>query len=131
MKSAARFFRPVVLLLIAAGCMHPPKKFTEKRLVVASNQTVSISELNMTIRNDGCGRKWISEDDKPAFERPFCDITVKYKDSTYHFGGSFDPLYITNLKLVIDKMNPWGREEDSIPAGGCRIIVSRLDDLSR
>lgn len=131
MKSAPRFFWSAVLLMIVAGCMQPPKKFTEKKLVVGSNQTVSISELDMTIHNDGCGRRWLSEDDKPAFERPFCDVTVKIKDSTYYFGDSFAPLYISNLKLVIDKMNPWGREQDSVPAGGCRIIVTRLDDLSR
>ncbi|MEK7224100.1 MAG: hypothetical protein AAB221_00260 [Bacteroidota bacterium] len=129
MKFPSLFF--IAAISAVAACMHPVKKFTEKRLVVASNQTVSISELDMTIRNEGCGRKWLSEEGKPSFERPFCDITVKYKDSTYYFGDSFAPLYITNLKLVIDKMNPWSREEDSIPAGGCRIIVSRLDDLSR
>jgi hypothetical protein len=64
-------------------------------------------------------------------ERPYCDLTVKMKDSIYRFGDSFDPLYIKNLKLVIDKMNPWGREEDSVPPGGCRVTVTRLDDLSR
>lgn len=131
-KSAYCFFLvSVVLIMILTSCMHPPKRFTEARLVIGSKETVSISELGMTIRNDGCGRKWISKDDKPAFERPFCGITVRYKDSAYHFGDSFEPLYIRNLKLVVDKMNPWGQEEDSIPAGGCRVIVSRLDDLSR
>lgn len=129
MKWPAFSFLFFVLLLTA--CMHPPKRFTEARLVIGSKESAGISELGMTIRNEGCGRKWISEGDKPSFERPFCNITVKYKDSTYYFGDSFAPLYITNLKLVIDKINPWGREEDSIPAGGCRIIVTRLDDLSR
>jgi len=38
---------------------------------------------------------------------------------------------ITEKKLVIDKMNPRGKEENSMPPGGCRIIVTRLDDLSR
>lgn len=120
-----------ILFLLVAGCMYPPKKFTEKRLVIASNQTVSIEDLNISITNAGCGRKWIVEDGKAAGERPYCDLLVKIKDSTWHFGDSFDPLYIKNLKLVIDKMNPWGREEDSVPPGGCRIIVTRLDDLSR
>ena len=120
-----------VFFLVVVGCMNPPEKFTEKRLVIASNQTVKIDVLDMSITNDGCGRKWLSEDDKPAFERPFCDVEVKMKDSTWHFGDTFAPLYIKNLKLVIDKMNPWGREEDSVPPGGCRIIITRLDDLSR
>jgi hypothetical protein len=120
-----------IFFISVAGCMSSPEKFTEKRLVIASNQTVKINELDMSLTNHGCGRKWLSEDDKPAFERPFCDVVVKMKDSTWHFGDSFQPLYIKNLKLVIDKMNPWGSWKDSVPPGGCRIIVTRLDDLSR
>jgi len=131
MKSNAIFIILTVAFLASIACMYPPKKFTEKRLVIASKETVSINELDMSITNGGCGRKWISEDDKPAYERPYCDLTVKIKDSTWHFGDSFDPLYIKNLKLLIDKMNPWGREEDSVPPGGCRIIVTKLEDQSR
>ena len=116
------------LFLVVSSCMYPPKKFTEKRLVIASKQTASIEELNMTITNSGCGRKWMTDH---GGERTYCDIIVKVKDSIWHFGDSFDPLYIRNLRLLIDKMNPWGREEDSIPPGGCRIIITRLDDLSR
>lgn len=124
-------FISVLVFMLAIGCMSQPEKFTEKTLVVASKQTVRIKELGLTITNGGCGRKWISEEGKPAYERAYCDLTVKMKDSVFHFGDSFAPLYIKNLKLAIDKMNPWGREEDSIPAGGCRIIVTRLEDLSR
>ncbi len=120
-----------IFFLVVNGCMYPPKKFTEKRLVIASNQTVSINELDMSITNGGCGRKWMVDDGKAGVERPYCELVIKTKDSTWHFGDSFDPLYIKNLKLVIDKMNPWGREEDSVPPGGCRIIVTRLDGLSR
>jgi hypothetical protein len=115
----------------AIACMYPPEKFTEKRLIIASKETVRIKELGMSITNGGCGRKWISEDGKPAYERPYCDLLVKIKDSTWRFGDSFEPLYIKNLKLVVDKMNPWGNAEDSVPPGGCRIIVTKLDDLSR
>jgi hypothetical protein len=115
-----------IFFLVVVGCMYPPKKFTEKRLVIASKETVRINELDMSITNGGCGRKWIN-----GGERPYCDLVIKTKDSTWHFGDSFDPLYIKNLKLKIDKMNPWGRAEDSVPPGGCRIIVTRLDDLSR
>ncbi|HWR32449.1 MAG TPA: hypothetical protein VN451_02915 [Chitinophagaceae bacterium] len=111
--------------------MSRPEKFTERRLIIASRQTEKIEELYMSITNGGCGREWISEDSKPAYERAYCDLTVKLKDSTYHFGDSFSPLYINNLKLVVDKMNPWGKEEDSIPPGGCRIIVTRMEDISR
>src|SRR5687768_15315860 len=116
------------IFLLLTGCMYPPERFTEKRLVIGSKQSAHIDELGMTISNGGCGRKWMTND---AGERPFCDLTVKWKDTTYRFGDSFEPLYIHNVKLVIDKMNPWGREEDSVPAGGCRIIITRLDDLSR
>ncbi len=121
-------FLMVVCILAAMACMYPPKKFTEKRLVIASKETARINELNMTISNGGCGRQWMANN---GGERPYCDLVVKIKDSTWHFGDSFEPLYINNLKLVIDKMNPWGREEDSVPPGGCRIIVTRLDDISR
>jgi hypothetical protein len=118
----------IIVFSFFAACMHPPKKFTERTLIIGSKQSASISELGMTITNGGCGRKWMADN---GGERPYCDLTVKMKDSTYHFGSSFEPLYIRNIKLIIDKMNPWGREEDSVPAGGCRIIVKRLDDLSR
>lgn len=124
-------FISACVYLLAGGCMSRPEKFTEKKLIITSKQTISIKELGMSITNGGCGRKWISEDGKPAYERAYCDLTLKMKDSTYHFGDSFSPFYIKNLKLVVDKMNPWGREEDSIPAGGCRIIITMLEDLSR
>ena len=120
-----------ICFLSMAACMYPPKKFTERKLVIASKETVRINELDLTITNNGCGRKWVIEDGKAAGERPYCDLLVRTKDSTWHFGNSFDPLYIKNLKLVIDKMNPWGSMEDSVPPGGCRIFVTRLDDLSR
>ena len=108
--------------------MYPPERFTEKRLVIGSKQSARIDELGMTISNGGCGRKWMANN---GGERPYCDLMVKWNDTTYRFGDSFEPLYIRNLRLVIDKMNPWGREEDSVPPGGCRIIITRLDDLSR
>ena len=112
---------------MTAACMHPPQRFSEKRIVIAAKQTVHVGEIGMTIINGGCGRKWMNGGE----ERPYCELTVKIKDSIYHFGQSFDPLYIRNYKLEIEKMNPWGREEDSVPPGGCRIHIVRLDDLSR
>lgn len=124
-------FNSAVLISLTAACMSRPEKFTEKRLIIAAKETVKINELAMSITNGGCGRKWISESNKPAYESAYCELSVKTKDSTYRFGDSFSPLYIKNIKLVVDKMNPWGREEDSIPAGGCRIVVTRLEDLSR
>ena len=128
MKSNAIFIILTVAFLASIACMYPPKKFTEKRMIIASKETVRINELEMTLINNGCGRKWMGDF---RGERSYCDLVLKTKDSTWYFGDSFNPLYIKNLKLVIDEMNPWGREEDSVPPGGCRIIVTRLDDLSR
>lgn len=130
MQNKLIFFSAAVYLIVG-GCMSRPGKFTEKKFIISSNQTVRIEELSLSVTNNGCGREWTSEEGKPAYERAYCDLTVKMEDSVFHFGDSFAPLYIKNLKLAIDKMNPWGREEDSIPAGGCRIIVTRLEDLSR
>jgi hypothetical protein len=121
-----------ILFLVVAGCMYPTKKFIEKRLVIARNETVRINELDMSITNSGCS--W-----GDYVGRVYCVLIVKTKDSTWSFenhysplhGESFSPLYIKNLKLVIDQTNPWDQEQDSIPPGGCRIIVTRLDDLSR
>ena len=110
------------------GCSNPPKPFTEKRIVLADKQTIRIEELDMTLTNRGCGRKWMMD---KGGEKPYCGLEVKVEDSVYQFGDSFAPLFIRNLKLEIDKMNPWGREEDSVPPGGCRVIVKRLPDLSR
>ena len=116
----------ILVAVVLAGCMYPQKQFTEKRLVVGSKQTVQVEGLNISITNNGCGREWTNKS-----ERPYCDIQVKTKDSTYTFGHTNSHLYIKNIELVIDKMNPWGREEDNIPPGGCRIIVKKLPDTSR
>ena len=128
MKLKWTYLFPGMFLVAMTGCMNPPERFTEKRLVIANKQSASIEELNLTITNNGCGRKWMTDKDG---ERSYCDLLVKIKDSTWHFGDSFDTLYIRNLRLLIDKINALSSEEDSIPPGGCRIIVTRLDDLSR
>jgi hypothetical protein len=120
-----------LLLLIIAGCMYPPKEFKDKRLVIGSGQTVHIEELGLSVTNKGCGREWTSENDQPAYEKTFCEIDVKTYDSTYRFSHKSNTLFIKNIKLEIERMNPWGREEDSIPPGGCRLLVIKLPDTSR
>lgn len=130
MKGKGIYSLPVILFVAATGCMYPPKKFTEKRLVIPGMQTVRVEELDISITNGGCGKEWITDSD-PPYEKPYCNLVVKTKDSTWHFGSSFDPLYIKNLKLVIDKINDRTSNEDSVPPGGCRIIITKLDDLSR
>jgi hypothetical protein len=113
------------------SCSNPSKPFTERRITIGNKETVKISELDMTITNNGCGRKWISDGDNPSYEKPYCGLVITRKDSTLNAGSNFDPVYIGNVKIEIDRMNPWGREEDSIPPGGCRVIVRKMDDLSR
>lgn len=91
----------------------------------------SLEKIEENRKNQGCGRQWVSTNGEPAYERAFCDITVKTKDSTYHFNPARNQFFIKNIQFDIEKMNPWGRVEDSIPPGGCRIKVSKLPDTSR
>ena len=119
------------LILLFLGCRYPQKEFKEKTLIVEAKQTVPVSELGISIHNEGCGREWVSEEGKPAMERAFCEVTVKTTDSVYHFSNTNKPLFIKNIRLDLEKMNPWGRVEDSIPPGGCRIRVTKLPDTSR
>jgi hypothetical protein len=113
----------VALLMIQAGCGNSEKEFTQKKLVIASKETAKVKELGLSITNNGCGREWES-----GGERPYCDLVIKHKDSTIRAGGDFKPVYIGNIEITIDKMNPWSRTEDSVPPGGCRVIVTRLTD---
>lgn len=113
--------------LIMTACMGPSKKFTEKKLVVRGNDSVRIPELDLMIVNHGCGRKWIMDDSNRSYEKPYCDLIFKVKDSVYRGGGDYEPVYIGNIKIVVDRINPWGREEDSVPGGGCRLWVSKIE----
>ena len=126
MKSVLSIIVITACFFIAAGCSSQSKPFTERKIVIASQQTVKVPELNLSITNNGCGRKWLSEQDKPSYERPYCDLIIKQKDSTITGGGDFEPIYIGNVEITIDKMNPWGREEDSVPPGGCRVLVRKI-----
>ena len=127
MKQTLSIFAFAACFLLIAGCSSQPKPFTEKKIVIASKETVKVPELNLSITNNGCGRKWISEDDKPSFERPYCDLLIKRKDSTISAGGDFKPVFIGNIEITLDRINPWGREEDSVPPGGCRVWIRKLD----
>jgi hypothetical protein len=126
MKSAIQTFAIAACFFITAGCGSQPKKeFTEKKLVIALKQTVKVKELDLTITNNGCGREWISEKGQPAYESASCDLIIKWKDSTINAGNSYKSVYFGNIEVKLDKMNPWGREEDSVPAGGCRVWVRK------
>lgn len=107
------------------GCGAPAKKFEEKKLVIPSKQTVRISEIDLSITNNGCGRQWVVDEGKTGTERPYCDLEINLGDSMIHAGGDFKPVSIGNIQITIEKMNPWGREDDSVPPGGCRVWVKR------
>ena len=127
MKSTP-IFAAIIVCLFCIGCRNStPKQFTERKLVIKNKETVRIAEIELQITNNGCGRKWVSEGDQPSFEKPYCDIVIKRRDSVIHAGSGFDPVYIGNISITIDRMNPWGREEDSIPPCGCRLWVRRVE----
>ena len=112
--------------IITNGCRNSSKEFTERKLVIASKQTVKVEELGLSITNYGCGRRWESADGKNGIERPYCELEIKYKDSIINAGNDFQPIFIGNAAIQMDKINPWGREEDSIPPGGCRLWVKKV-----
>jgi predicted membrane protein len=122
MKSAIPTLAIAACLFIAAGCSSQLKEFKDKKLVIASKETVQVKELDLSITNNGCGRKWVG-----GAEQPYCDILIKWKDSTISAGADFRPVYIGNIEITLDKMNPWGKEEDSVPPGGCRVWVKKLE----
>lgn len=112
----------LITIFFAAGCSSQ-SNFKEKRVTIPAHETVRINEIDLSIHNKGCGRKWVSEGDKPSFERPYCDLEIKRGGKSITAGGDFKPVYIGNVEIVLEKINPWGREEDSVPPGGCRVWV--------
>lgn len=123
MKIANLLLSACSLLVMGNGCTGKASNFTERSFVVNRDETVRIVELDMSIYNKGCGRMWMTDN---GGERAFCELEVKTGDSIYRFGRSYDSLVIKDVSLKIDKMNPWNNMEDSVPAGGCRIIVTKL-----
>ena len=105
----------IAWFLITAVCSNPSNDFTGRKLVIASNGTVKMKELDLSITNNGCGRKWIVLEGKAGGERPYCGLVIKHKDSTIYAGSDFSPVYTGNIEITLDKINPWGREEDSVP----------------
>ena len=116
----------VTYFIIVTGCGNSSKEFTERKLVIASKQTVKVKELGLSITNYGCGRRWESTDGKTGTERPYCELEIKYKDSVINAGNDFQPIFIGDAQIQMDKINPWGQEEDSIPPGGCRLWVKKV-----
>jgi hypothetical protein len=112
--------------ILLEGCSNAAKDFTERRIVVGSKQTVKVKELGLSITNYGCGRKWESADGKNGIEKPYCELEIQYKDSIINAGNDFKPILIGDAQIQLDKINPWGKEEDSIPPGGCRLLVKKV-----
>jgi hypothetical protein len=118
-------FIVIVICSMISACMNRSEPFTEKKIIVASKQTVEIPEIDLSITNNGCGRKWVTEKDRPAFERAYCDLVIQRDKTIIHAGNDSKPVYIGDLQIYIERMNPWGREEDSVPPGGCRLWIRR------
>lgn len=105
------------------------KEFSNKKIIIGSKETVKVKELDLIITNNGCGRKWImNEKNKGGSEVPYCELVIKYKDSTILAGNNFDAIQIGDAEITIDRMNPWGVLEDSVPPGACRLWVKKLTD---
>lgn len=116
----------ILVMLFFTSCVYREEPFTTGTYVIKAKETIQISQLHLSITNTGCGRAWVGES-----EKPYCGLDIRHRDSLYHTGESFRPFYIGTIRIQIDKMNPWGVMEDSVPPGGCRIIVTKLDDITR
>jgi hypothetical protein len=126
MKFMAIIMAAASCLIIVTGCGNSTKDFTERKLVIANKQTVKVKELGLSITNYGCARQWESADGKTGTEKPYCELEIQYKDSIINAGSDFKPIYIGDAVIQMDKINPWGKEEDSIPPGGCRLWVKKV-----
>jgi len=116
----------ITTFLLANSCKNSATNFADRKLIIASKETVMVKELGLTLTNYGCGRQWQSEDGKNGIEKPYCNLEIKYKDSIINAGKDFNPIFIGDAEIKLDKINPWGVEEDSIPPGGCRILIKKF-----
>lgn len=125
----ALFFLLLLNCWFSCGLPDPP--FKEGRYIIASKQTVRVPELDLSVTNNGCGRRWINEGGQPAYESEFCELLIKYKDSTISAGKNDAPVIIGNAKIQLDQVNSESQEEDSIPPAGCRVIITKLHGTYR
>jgi hypothetical protein len=112
--------------LLLTGCFascssnSQTKLIMDKKIIVEDGKTVNIKEAGVSITNNGCGREW-----GDFGERAYYHVRVKKGDSTYNMPERFQPLYIGELQLKVDKANVWHNMEDSVPPGACRIHIQR------
>ena len=121
MKSNILLFGIIVFFFAAINCGSQQEEFADRKFIIASKKTIKIKELDLSITNDGCGREWVGE-----MEKPYCDLKIKFKDSIFSGGRSFKPIRFRNIEIEVDQMNPWGKEEDSIPPGGCSVWIRQI-----
>lgn len=126
MKLIVMIMAVITCSIMVTGCGNSAKEFMERKLIIASKQTVEVKELGLSITNYGCGRQWESVDGKNGIEKPYCELEIQYKDSIINAGSDYRPIFIGDAEIQLDKINPWGKEEDSIPPGGCRLLVKRV-----
>lgn len=103
------------------------QSFKEGKFIIPPRQTIQVSSIGLTITNQGCGRKWINEGNKPGYEKPYCDLVISKGEKTIMAGSDFQPVYLGNIQVQVEKINPWNTIEDSIPPGGCRVLVKLLE----
>jgi hypothetical protein len=112
------------ILMPLFACDNRQAAFTEAVYLLKRSETISIKQLNLQISNRGCGRHWEGD---PGTEKPYCDLEIRAGDSVWYGGSSFKPFIIRDLEFTVEKMNPWNKAEDSIPAGGCMLRVRKLN----
>lgn len=117
-------------LIAISSCSSSTNNFTDTSIIIKKGETIKVKGLGLKITNNGCGREWVSGSDGDAYEKPVCGLKYVMDDSVKYAGDSFKPVYFGNIEIEIDQMNVWNKEEDSIPPGGCRLKIRKLEQSS-
>ncbi len=89
-------------------------------IILSPKQTKKVSGTDIILKLESCGRKW----DTHGEEWPFCDLYIKDKNADLRLSGLAGPIYIKTFIIKIIAINPWGVEENGIPAGGCKVNIT-------
>ncbi len=131
MNRPGLYILTIVVMLASPGCGDRYRVFEDQRLIIPVNKTIRVKGADLSITNKGCGRKWMATEGKPAYEQPYCSLELRYNGKTSLFSEGYGPFYAGEMEVRIEKMNPWGGEEDSIPPGGCRVLVRKVPGTHR